>query len=149
MQLYSIFIHLSTFLYKYAFFVLVILISYYFRKVINYGIMKLDKGAEPWQSGNATDSKSVEPCKAAQGFKSPWLLISRVLYSQLYYIRKMIVLNTLTPFPPVCIRLHHEVFLFKIIRFHILINQIWIAHLSNIKEKFNCRKIKISKSNEN
>ena len=25
----------------------------------------------------------------------------------------MIVLNTLTPFPPVCIRLHQEVFLFK------------------------------------
>ena len=25
----------------------------------------------------------------------------------------MIVLNALTPFPPVCIRLHQEVFLFK------------------------------------
>lgn len=52
-------------------FIFILAISYYFKKRINCDIINLDKGMEPWQSGNAADSKSVEPCKAAQGFKSP------------------------------------------------------------------------------
>ena len=74
-------------------------------------IINLDKGVEPWQSGNAADSKSVEPFITAQGFKSLWLL----LYMDLelltftympFFIKKSAqkcpIAKMLTPFPPMC-----------------------------------------------
>ena len=50
-------------------FIFILAISYYFKKRINCDIINLDKGVEPWQSGNAADSKSAE------GANPPWVRI--------------------------------------------------------------------------
>lgn len=52
-------------------FIFILAISYYFKKRINCDIINLDKGVEPWQSGNAADSKSAEPVLSRRTGSNP------------------------------------------------------------------------------
>lgn len=92
-------------------FIFVLAISYYFKKRINCDIINLDKGLE---HGRVVMQRTRNPSNRVKRRRGSNPLDSFYKWIFLPYLKKNYkknpVTNTLTPFPPDCIRLHQEVF---------------------------------------